>query len=109
MSHLMANNSASILVTLTAWWIVFMRGMLWMCMCVINVATLFLMLALVAMMAIEKDEEDSKIILLSNCAHDLSFFSLLNTLKKIQSEKLSITLRPGENSESKELKDGKHS
>ena len=37
------------------------------------------------------------------------FFSLLTKLKEMQSEKLSITLRPGENSEFKELKDGKHS
>jgi len=62
-----------------------------------------------AMMATDKDEEDSKTISLSNWACDLLSFSLLNKLKEIQSEKLSITLRPGENSEFKELKDGKHS
>jgi len=35
------------------------------CMCVIKVVTLFLMLALEAMMVTEGDEEDSKIISLS--------------------------------------------
>ena len=96
MPHLMVNNSASVLVTLTAWWIVFIRGLLWVCMCTIDMAT-------------EEDEEDFKIILLSNCTHNLLSFSLLNTLRKIQSKKLSITLRPGENSKSKRLKDRKHS
>ena len=62
-----------------------------------------------AMMATDEDEEDSKTISLSNWVHDLLYFSLLNRLKEMQSEKLSITLRPEENSEFKELKDGKHS
>ena len=62
-----------------------------------------------AMMATDEDEEDSRTISSSNWVCDLSSFSLLNKLKEMQSEKLSITLRPGENSEFKGLKDGKHS
>ena len=77
-------------------------------MCVMDIATKFLMLTSNAIMAIEGKEEDSKTISLRLCACNLSFFSLLST-KEIQSEKLSITLRSGENSEFKELKDGKHS
>ena len=67
-----------------------------MCICKIEVVTLFLMLTLDVMMAIEEDEKNSKTI------------SLLQTLNEIQSEKLSITLSPGENSELREIKDGKH-
>ena len=58
--------------------------------------TLFLILTLDVMMAMEEDEKDFKTI------------SLLQTLNEIQSEKLSITLSPGENSELREIKDGKH-
>ena len=54
------------------------------------------MLTLDVMMAIEEDKKNSKTI------------SLLQTLNEIQSEKLSITLSPGENSELREIKDGKH-
>ena len=67
-----------------------------MCICEIEVVTLFLMLTLDVMMAIEEDKKNSKTI------------SLLQTLNEIQSEKLSITLSPGENSELREIKDGKH-
>ena len=79
-----------------------------MCICTIEVATLFLMLAPVTMIVTKGNEEDSKTISLSNCTHDLSSFSLLQTLKEIRSEKLSITLRPGENSELRGINDGKH-
>ena len=58
--------------------------------------TLFLILTLDAMMAMEEDEKDSKTIF------------LLQTLNEIQSEKLSITLSLGENSELREIKDGKY-
>jgi len=67
------------------------------------------MLASDTMIATDEDKKDSKTISLSNWACDLSLFSLLNKLKEIQSEKLSITLRPGENSKFKGLKNGKHS
>ena len=75
----------------------------------IDIATLFLMLTSDAMMATDENEENSKTISLSNWMHDLLYFSLLNRLKEMQSEKLSITLRPEENSEFKGLKNGKHS
>ena len=58
--------------------------------------TLFLILTLNAMMAMEEDEKNSKTI------------SLLQTLNEIQSEKLSITLSLEENSELREIKDGKY-
>ena len=75
----------------------------------IDVTILFLMLTSDAMMVTDKNEEDSKTISLSNWVHDLSSFFLLNKLKEMWSEKLSITLRPGENSKFKGLKNGKHS
>ena len=62
MLHLIANSSTSVFVIRTAWWIVFVRGLLYVCMCTIDVATLFLMLVSKAMMATEEDEEDSKTI-----------------------------------------------
>ena len=67
------------------------------------------MLTLNVIIAIEGDEEDSKTILSSWWAHDLLSFSLLQILNEKQSEKLSITLCLGENSELREAKDGKHS
>ena len=67
-----------------------------MCICEIEVVTLFLILTLDVMMAMEEDEKDFKTI------------SLLQTLNEIQSEKLSITLSPGENSELRGIKDGKY-
>jgi len=58
----MANNLASVLVTLTAWWIVFIKGLLTIWIYVIKVATLFLMLASKAIKMTKRDEEDSKVI-----------------------------------------------
>ena len=107
--YLRANSSTSMLVTLTTWWIVLISGLLWVWIWAIDVATLFLMLTSDAMMATDEDEEDSKTISSSNWAHDLSSFSLLNKLEEMWSEKLSITLRPGENSKFKGLKIGKYS
>jgi len=76
---------------------------------VIDVATLFLMLASATMMVTEGNDEFSRTISSSSCLHDLLLFSFLQLLKEIRSEKLSITLQPGENSESRGVKDGKHS
>ena len=67
-----------------------------MCIYKIEVVTLFLILTLDVMMAMEEDEKDFKTI------------SLLQTLNEIQSEKLSITLSPEENSELRGIKDGKY-
>ena len=109
MPHLMANNSASVLVTLTAWWIVFIKGLLTIWICVMEMATLFLMLASKAIKATEGDEEDSKVNLSSSWAQNLLSFLLSQTLKEKRSEKLSIILKPGENSELRGEKEEKHS
>ena len=109
MLHLMANNLASVLVMLTAWWIVFIRGLLAIWMCAMEVATLFLMLASEATRATEDNEEDSKVNLLSSWARNLISFLLLQTLKEKQSEKMSMILEPRENSELRGEKEKKHS
>ena len=105
----MANNSASVLVTLTAWWIVFVRGLLTIWMCAIEVAMLFLILASKATRATEGDEKDSKVNSSSSWAQNLISFLLSQTLKEKRSEKMSIILKPGENSELREEKEEKHS
>ena len=65
------------------------------------------MLASDAIMAVEGNEEDSKASLSSWWVQCLLSFPLLQTLNEIQSEKLSIILSPGENSEWSGIKDGK--
>jgi len=75
--HLIANNLASVLVTLIAWWIVFVRGLSTIWMCTMEVATLFLMLASEATRVIIGDEEDSKVNLSSSWARNLISFYLL--------------------------------
>ena len=75
----------------------------------IDVVTLFLMLASETMMVTEGDDKFSGTILSSSCLHNLLLFPFLQILKEICSEKLSITLQLGENSESRGVKDGKHS
>jgi len=58
-------------------------------------------------MAVDGESDDS-ITMLSSCwRYILSFFSLLHKLKENQSEKLSIILRPGDNSEWRSKKEGK--
>jgi len=109
MPHLIAKSSASVLVMWTAWWIVFVKGLLFMCICEIDVLTLFLILISDTIMAVEEDEEDSKTMSSSWWAWDLLSFPLLQILKEIWSEKLSITLSLGENSEWRGIKDRKHS
>jgi len=79
-----------------------------MCIWAIDIATLFLMLISETMMATEEDDEFSRTISSSSCLHNLSLFPFLQILKEIYSEKLSITLQPGENSESRGVKDRKH-
>jgi len=51
------------------------------------------------MMAVDGELDDSITMLSSYWRHILLFFSLLHKLKENQSEKLSIILRPGDNSE----------
>ena len=98
--HLIVNNSASVLMTWTTWWSVLEISLLQMCICDINMAMLLLTLASMIMRASEGILEDSITILLSWWIHvfRLSFFCLLNKLKEKWSEKVSITLKPKENS-----------
>ena len=109
MPHLIANNSASVLMTLTMWWTIFVKGLSTIWMSAIEVATLFLMLASDATIATNGNEEDSKTKLFSSWAHNLMFFLLSQILKEIYSEKLSIILKLGENSELRGEKERKHS
>jgi len=96
--HLIAKISASVLVTWTAWWMVLVMGLLWVCICNIDVAISFLMLASVTIMVVE-GEFDDLIIMLSSCwVRLLLSFCLLCKLNKNRSEKLSIILWLGENS-----------
>ena len=64
-----------------------------------EVAILFLMLASEAIKVTRGDEEDSKVSSSSFWAQNLMSFLLSHTLKEKQSEKMSIILKPGENSE----------
>ena len=63
--HLIADNSASIEVMLTAWWSVLITGLLWTWTCKIDVATWFLILASDTMSAIVESIEDLMAMLLS--------------------------------------------
>ena len=78
-----------------------------MCVCNINIAVLFLMLASVTTMAVDGELDDSMTMLLSWHAWFLSSFCLLCKLNTIQSEKLSITLWPGESLKWREEKERK--
>ena len=109
MPYLIANSSAAVLVMRTTWWIVFVRGLLYVYMCTIDIAILFLMLISEAIIVTEKDEEDSKTISSSWWIWDLLSFSLSQTLNEIQSEKLSIILSLGKNFKSRRVKDKKQS
>jgi len=104
--HLIVKSSASLLVTKTVWWRVLINGLLNVCICKMDVAMLFLILASIIMMAVDGELDDS-ITMLSSWRHILSFFSLLHRLKENWSEKLSIILRPGDNSEWRGKKKGK--
>jgi len=64
-----------------------------------DVAMSFLILASVTTMAVDGELDDLITILSSYWRCILSFFSLLYKLKENQSKKLSIILRPGNNSE----------
>ena len=104
----MANNSASVLMTLTAWWTIFVKGLSTIWMYAIEMAILFLILASDVTIATNGDKEDSKTKSSISWAHNLMSFLLSWILKEIHSEKLSIILKPGENSELRGEKEGKH-
>jgi len=74
-----------------------------------EVVMLFLILTSDATMVTEGDRGDSKTISSSTWVCNLVSFSLSQTLKEIWFEKLSIILRPGENSKLRGEKKGKHS
>ena len=110
MLHLIANNSASVVVMKDAWWTVLISGWFAEWICEIDVAMLFLMLASVITIAKWGDEEFHKTISSSSWAQVfLGFlsFSLLTKLKEKRLEKLSIMRQPGKNSGSRGEKDGK--
>ena len=78
-------------------------------MYVMEVATLFLMLASDTTIATDGDDEDSKTMSSSSWAHNLISFLLSRILKEIHSEKVSIILKPDKNSELRGEKEGKYS
>ena len=96
--YLIANNSASVLMTNAEWWRVLDKGLFGMCVYETAVAMLFLMLASVTVMAVDVVDDDSITIESSWWRQFLSFFSLLLRLKENQLEKVSMILELGENS-----------
>ena len=105
--YLMAKSSTLVLVMWTAWWTVLAIGLLYVCICNIDIAVLFLILASMTTIAVE-GEFDNSMIMLSSCwVRVLLPSCLLCRLNTNQSEKLSITLWPGEGSEWKRVKKGK--
>ena len=57
--YLIANNSASALVTKATWCSILMSGWFEMCVCDMDVAILFLILTSVVMMAMDCESDDS--------------------------------------------------
>ena len=98
MPHLIIKSPASVLITEATWCSVLVTRWLVKCTCKMEVAMLFLMLASITTMAVDKDEDDSMTILSSWSSWIWPFFSLLFKLKEKQSEKLSIILEPGKSS-----------
>ena len=75
-----------------------MREWFDMCICKIDVAILFLMLAFIMTTAIDCERDDTITIELSCWKWSLSFFPLLKRLKENWSEKESMILKPRESS-----------
>ena len=97
--YLIAKSLASVLMTKATWYRVLTNGLLAMCMCEMDLAMSFLILASVTIIAVKEEENDSRTMLSSYWRWILLFFSLLDILKENWSEKLSIILEPGESSE----------
>ena len=91
-------SSTSVVVMKTVWCNILINDWLAMCTCEMDIAMSFLMLASNTMMAVELDEDASRTILSSCWQQILSFLFLIDKLKEIRSEKLSIILEPGESS-----------
>ena len=66
MLHLIAKSSASVVVTKTVWCNILINGWLAICICEMDVAMSFLMLASDMTMVVELDEDASRTIL-SSC------------------------------------------
>ena len=94
--YLITKSLASVLITKAAQCKVLINRLLAICMCKMDVAISFLMLALVTTIAVEGEENDLRTILSSCWRQILLFFSLLDILKENQSEKLSMILKPRE-------------
>jgi len=96
--HLIANNSASILMINAKWWCVLDKGLFGMCVCETAVAMLFLMLVSITVMAVDVVDDDSITIESSWWRWFLLFFPLLLRLKENRLEKVSMILKLGEDS-----------
>ena len=109
MPHLIANSSASVVVMKEVWWTVSISSQLAEWMCEIDIVMSVLMLASVITRVVWGEEELHRTMSSSSWAQVwLEFLSfLLTKLKEKRLEKLSIMWRPGENSGSREEKDGK--
>ena len=98
MLHLIKNNSASVEVTLVAWWSIFARILQPEWMCNIEVTMLFLILASAMTRTFSGFEENSLMGLLSEYIWLLkaSLSSQFTIWKERQLEKLSIRQKPEE-------------
>ena len=107
--HLIANSSASVLVTNEAWWTVLVRGQFTEWTCKMNIAILFLMLVSVITRAVWGRKELWRTMSSNSWAWIvfISFSFLLTKLKEKRSEKLSIIWWPGKNLGLRGEKDGK--
>ena len=107
--HLIANSSASVLVTNKAWWTVLVREQFAMCTCETDVAMSFLMLASIITRVVWGKEELQRTMSSSSWVWILYFYFsfLLTKLKEKRLENLFIIRRLGENSGLRGEKDGK--
>ena len=90
--HLIANSSASVLVTNEAWWTVLVREQFAMCTCETDIAMSFLILASVITRVVWGKEELQRTMSSSSWAWILYFYFsfLLTKLKEKQLENLFI-------------------
>jgi len=108
MLHLIVNSSVSVDMILIAWWIVFMMGQSRQWMCVIDIATQFLIIMSVTIRAIEKSSKEVRVILSKDKQCALRLLSLLffTVWNEIQFSKRSMILHPGLNSLLRESNNG---
>jgi len=108
MLYLIVNSSVSVDMILIAWWIVFMMGQSRQWMCVIDIATQFLIIMSVTIRAIEKSSKEVRVILSKDKQYALRLLSLLffTVWNEIQFSKRSMILHPGLNSLLRESNNG---